>query len=233
MGHRDTIRQQSQQNRHLITYDDPRSPISEQYRTIRTNIQYASVEEELRAILVTSAGAGDGKSTTVGNLAVVMAQQGNKVLLMDTDLRKPTVHYIFKQSNNRGLTNILTHQKRLEECTLTTEVENLYILPSGPIPPNPAELLGTKTMHELVEETLQYYDFVLFDSPPVLAVTDAQILTDYCDGVVLVVSSGKTGREEAVKAKELLTHAHAKLLGVVLNEKKQKQNDYNYYYGKK
>lgn len=224
-------KQTQSQNRKLITRSNSRSPISEQYRTIRTNIEYSSVEEEISSIVVTSSGPGEGKSTTIANLAVVFAQQGKKVLLVDADMRKPTVHYTFQVKNNFGLTNILTKQRKLAETVQPTDEENLFILTSGPIPPNPAEILGSKLMGELLKEAHEQFDLVLLDTPPVLAVTDAQILANKCSGTILVVSSGKTEVEAAVKAKELLVNSKAKLLGVVLNNKKAKESQYYYYYG--
>ncbi|WP_239454433.1 CpsD/CapB family tyrosine-protein kinase [Bacillus suaedaesalsae] len=219
-------------NRSLITITNSKSPISEQYRTIRTNIQFSTVDKELKTVMVTSAGPGEGKSTTTANLAVVFAQQGKKVLLIDGDLRKPTVHYTFRLNNHIGLTNVLTKQASLENSVRETEQENLYVLPSGPVPPNPAELLGSRAMKELLTNTSAQFDVVVFDTPPVLAVTDAQVLANECDGVVLVVSSGKTENEASIKAKELLVNANAKILGVVLNNKPQKESQYYYYYGK-
>jgi protein-tyrosine kinase len=220
-------------NRSLITITSPKSPISEQYRTIRTNIQFSTVDRQIRSMLVTSAGPGEGKSTTSANLAVVFAQQGKKVLFIDADLRKPTVHYTFRLDNHVGLTNVLTKQVSLEKAVQSTEQENLDVLTSGPIPPNPAELLGSRSMEELLEQSFTQYDLVLFDTPPVLAVTDAQILANLCDGIVLVVSSGKTEIEAAQKAKESLVNAKGKLLGVVLNNKKTKDSQYYYYYARK
>ncbi|MBO8157751.1 MAG: CpsD/CapB family tyrosine-protein kinase [Bacillaceae bacterium] len=207
-----------------------RSPISEQYRTIRTNIEYASVDQEMKSIMVTSAGPGEGKSTTVANLAVVFAQQGKKVLLVDADLRKPTVQYTFRADSTYGLTNLLTKQKSPQQTIQQSQVENLSILPSGPIPPNPAELLGSNAMKGLMEYLSQEYDIILFDVPPVLAVTDAQVLANECDGVILVVQSGGTDVDASKKAKEALLNAKGKLLGVVLNQKKMKKGDYHYYY---
>ncbi|MCQ6264739.1 CpsD/CapB family tyrosine-protein kinase [Fictibacillus sp. WQ 8-8] len=209
------------------------SPISEQYRTIRTNIQFSSIDKQYKTLLVTSAGQGEGKSTTVANLAVVLAQQGKRVLLVDGDLRKPTVHYTFRVSNIQGMTSVLTKQLTFGDAVQKTNVEHLYVLPSGPIPPNPSELLNSKAMEALVEDANSKYDYVLFDSPPVLAVTDAQILSNRCDGVVLVASSGRTEKEEALKAKELLENANAKILGVVLNGKETNDSSYYYYYGSK
>ncbi|RXJ02263.1 polysaccharide biosynthesis tyrosine autokinase [Anaerobacillus alkaliphilus] len=219
--------------RSLITHLRPKSPIAEQYRTIRTNIQFSSLDQEVRTIVITSTGPGEGKSTTAANLAVVLAQQGKNVLLVDADLRKPTAHYTFGQVNTFGLTNVLTKQSELKAVVLETDVANLSLLTSGPIPPNPAELLASASMDELIQEALQHFDTVVFDTPPVMAVTDAQVLANKADGAVLVVASGKTEKEGAVKAKELLVSAKAKLLGVVLNRKETKQSDYYYYYGKK
>jgi protein-tyrosine kinase len=219
-------------NRSLITLTSPKSPISEQYRTIRTNIQFSTVDRSIRSILVTSSGPGEGKSTTSANLAVVFAQQGKKVLFIDADMRKPTVHYTYRLDNHVGLTNVLTKQVSLEYAVKSTEQENLDVLTSGPIPPNPAELLGSRSMEELLEQAFTQYDLVLFDTPPVLVVTDAQILANLCDGIVLVVSSGKTEIEAAQKAKEALANAKGKLLGVVLNNKKIKESQYYYYYSK-
>lgn len=217
--------------RSLITSTDPKSFFSEQYRSIRTNIQYSSVDKELKTIVVTSSGPEDGKSTTVANLAVVFAQQGLKVLLIDSDLRKPTVHYTFNVVNTKGLTNVLTRQATLEEVVQETMEENLSILTSGPIPPNPAELLSSNTMEEVVKKASKTFDIVLFDSPPLLSVTDGQILASKCDGTILVVNSGKTEIEQLIKAKDLLKSVNSHLLGAILNNKKLK--NIHYYYGEK
>lgn len=217
--------------RKLVTKFDPKSPISEQYRTIRTNILYSSIDEEVRSIMVTSAGPGEGKSTTTANLAVVFAQQGKTVLLVDADLRKPTVHYTFNMTNTSGLTSVLTNQMSLMEAVQKNDEKNLYVLPSGPIPPNPSELLGSRAMQHFLEKALEEFDLVLFDTPPVLAVTDAQILANLCQGSLLVVSSGKTEKDALIKTKELLTSTNGKLLGVVLNNKKADKKGSYYYYG--
>jgi capsular exopolysaccharide synthesis family protein len=217
--------------RSLITHNNPKSPISEQYRTIRTNIQFASVDKEFRTLMVTSSGPGEGKSTTAANLGVVLAQQGKRVLLIDGDLRKPTVHYTFKVSNIYGVTNVLTRQMPLKDTVVKTNIPDLDVLPSGPVPPNPSELIDSKSMDNLIEEAQSMYDYILFDTPPVLAVTDGQLLSNKVDGVILVVSSGKTEIEAAVKARDLLMHAKAKLIGTVLNAKDISNDNYYYYYG--
>jgi capsular exopolysaccharide synthesis family protein len=219
--------------RKLITALDPKSSISEQYRTIRTNIQFSAIDRDIRSIMVTSSGPGEGKSTTVANLAVAFAQQGKKVLLVDADLRKPTVHYTFNSTNTVGFTSVLTKQMDLIKAVRETEIENLAILTSGPIPPNPAEILGSKAMEKFFVEAYEAYDVLLFDTPPVVAVTDAQILANKCDGTILVVYSGKTEKEPVIKAKELLESAQGKLLGVVLNHKEIQGSSYYYYYGSK
>ncbi|WP_319003602.1 CpsD/CapB family tyrosine-protein kinase [Rossellomorea aquimaris] len=219
--------------RKLVTKTDPKSPISEQYKTIRTNINFSSVDREIRSILVTSAGPGEGKSTTAANLAVVFAQQGKKVLLVDSDMRKPTAHYTFNLTNTFGLTTVLTKQHTLSEVTNPTDVDNLSILTCGPVPPNPAELMSSRAMEQFLVEAYQAYDMLIFDTPPILAVTDAQVLANQVDGTVLVVSSGTTEIDSAVKAKDMLSSTKGKLLGVVLNNRELKDTSYYYYYGKK
>ncbi|MDC3416614.1 CpsD/CapB family tyrosine-protein kinase [Aquibacillus salsiterrae] len=217
-------------NRHLISKINPKSPITEQYRTIRTNLQFASVDKPLETMLVTSPGPAEGKSSTVANLATVFAQQGKKVLVIDADMRKPTLHYTFQLDNRNGLSSVLVGETDLKAAIEQSGVDNLELLTCGPIPPNPSELLGSKAMAKLIEDAKQNYDLVMFDTPPVLAVTDAQILANSCDGTVLVVRSKQTENEAAEKAHELLKHAKAKVLGVVLNDRVQKKGSYYYYY---
>ncbi|MCG5102613.1 CpsD/CapB family tyrosine-protein kinase [Oceanobacillus alkalisoli] len=217
--------------RHLITKVNPKSPISEQYRTVRTNMQFSSVDNDLKSFLVTSSGPAEGKSSTTANLAIVYAQQGKRVLLVDADLRKPTMHYTFRLDNLRGLSNVLVGEISLEEAVNGTDIDTLDVMTCGPIPPNPSELLGSRKMETLLKEAKLSYDLVIFDTPPVLAVTDAQILANIVDGSVLVVRSGSTEIEPAQKAKEALEPAKAKLLGVVLNDREKKASNYYYYYG--
>ncbi|MDL4838946.1 CpsD/CapB family tyrosine-protein kinase [Aquibacillus rhizosphaerae] len=225
-------RKQARNNtmRHLITKLNPRSPISEQYRTIRTNLQFSSVDGELKTMLVTSSGPSEGKSSTVANLAIVFAQTGKKVLLIDADMRKPTLHYTFRMDNRRGLSSVLVGETILDESVVKSDVKDLDLLSCGPIPPNPSELLGSKSMEKLISDASAYYDLIIFDTPPVLAVTDAQILANICDGAMMVVRSKQTEYESAQKARDLLKPAKAKLLGVVLNDKEDKKGSY-YYYG--
>lgn len=221
--------------RGLITLEDPKSSVSESYRTLRTNIQFSNIDQQLRMIMVTSSGPGEGKSTTIANLAVVTAEMNKKTLLVDTDLRKPTVHHTFEVANRHGLTTYLAGQSTLDSIIQATRCPNLDVITSGPIPPNPVELLNSKAMEQFIQDIAQRYDQVLFDSPPVIAVTDAQVLATKLDGVILVVDSGATNQDMALKAKQLLENVQAKLLGVVLNNKKVSGDSYYYYYygGKK
>lgn len=219
-----------EKNVHLISYSNPKSPITEQYRLIRNNLHFSSVDKDIHSIVVTSPEASDGKSTTSANLAIVLAQQGKRVILVDVDLRKPTVHYAFNVSNIEGLTNVLTKDISLDQAIIKSLVPNLDILTCGAIPPNPSELLDSKTMELVMEELKETYDFVVFDTPPLLVVTDAQVLANKCDGVVMVVASGKTKRDRAIQAKELLDKANAHLLGVVVNGVESKQGTYYGHY---
>ncbi|MFT9849098.1 CpsD/CapB family tyrosine-protein kinase [Aneurinibacillus sp. REN35] len=215
----------------LIAHWDPKSPVSEAYRTLRTNIQFAGVDQEIKTILVTSTAPEEGKSTTSANLAVVTAQAGKRTLYIDADLRKPTGHQTFYVSNRRGLTSFLAGQTALENTVQQTGIENLFVMTAGPIPPNPSELLGSKKMRAALEELQTHFDFIILDTPPTLAVADSTILARMVDGCILVVNSGKTNRDMAKKAKQQLENAHARLLGIVLNNKKAKKNeDYYYYY---
>lgn len=219
--------------RRLIAHTNPKLPVAEQYRTIRSNIQFSSIEQkDIRSLVMTSSGPSEGKSTTAANLAIVYAQQGKRVLLVDADLRKPTAHFSFRLENHSGFTNVLTRKATLVDVVNQTDIPNLSILTSGPIPPNPSELLASTNMDLVLEEMYKHFDFILFDTPPTLAVTDAQILSNKVEATVLVISSGKTERESAKKAKELLLSAKARLLGVILNNRKLEDGgQYYYYYG--
>jgi len=217
--------------RKLITVTQPKSPVAEQYRTIRTNIEFMAVDREIQAILVTSATQGEGKSTTSSNLAVAYAQQGKKVLIIDTDMRRPTVHYTFKVANGLGLSSLLTRQAEKDKAILPTKIDNLSILTAGPIPPNPAELLSSRAMEHLVGQLREEFDIIIFDAPPLLQVADSRITSKLTDGVVLVVGCTTSDRQRVLKAKEQLELAEAKILGVVLNRRELTDDSaYQYYY---
>lgn len=215
----------------LIVNENPKSPVSEAYRTIRTNIQFTSVDDTIKIITVTSAMASEGKTTTVANLATAFAQTGKSVVLVDADLRKPSVHKMFDLPNLRGLVNAIIHDKDLSELLLDSKVENLKILPAGTIPPNPSELLGSKSMKDLIKHLSEQFDYVLIDAPPVALVTDAAIIANMCDGVILVGVAGKTEIKSVQYAKKLLGNANAHILGMVLNKiPVDKNNHYKYQY---
>ncbi|NIK11804.1 CpsD/CapB family tyrosine-protein kinase [Alkalibacillus almallahensis] len=229
---RKTTVQRAQQHRSLITHEQPKSPISEQFRTLRTNLQFSAVDQDLKSLIVTSSHPAEGKSLTAANLAVTFAQQGKKVLLVDSDMRKPSTHFTFRINNTMGLSNVLVGDFCLETVVQDSKVDNLDVLTCGPVPPNPAELIGSKAFAQLVEHAKKLYDMVIFDTPPVLAVTDSQVLSQYVDGVLLVVRSKVTDKNESVRAKNLLEQTHANMLGVVLNDRSIEKNSFYYYYGK-
>lgn len=218
-------------NRYLITSLNPKSPISEQYRTIRTTIDFKMLDQGLKSFLVASSEAAAGKSTTIANLAVVFAQQGKKVLLIDADVRKPSVHLTFKLQNRIGLTNVLTHLISANDAIQGTRVsENLSIISSGPIPPNPSELLSSSAMQNLIDSASKNFDIVLIDTAPLSAVTDAQILSRYVGGAVIVAHANQTKKESLSKTKKLLEQVNANILGVVLHGIELSDTAY-YYYG--
>jgi capsular exopolysaccharide synthesis family protein len=213
----------------LISYLDPKSPVVEAYRTLRTNLKYTDVGSPLRKVLVTSPGPGEGKSTITANLAVVLAQSGQRVIAASVDLRKPMLHRYIGLSNQLGVTTILAGQATLADCLQDTGVENMRFLASGPHPPNPAELLSSQRMQELLIELQERADIILFDAPPIVAVTDAAVLAPHMDGVLLVVNVGTVPREMAIRSKEQLLKVGARLLGVVLNRVDSREG-YGYYY---
>ncbi len=199
----------------LITLTDPRSPVSEAYRTLRTNLSFFSLDDPIRSLVVTSAAADEGKDTMIANLAVTMAQSGRRTLLVDCDLRRPSLHTLFELQSEPGLTNQILGE--IDDLPMQEAgVDNLWLLASGPIPPNPADMLGTKRIDEIIAALVEQYDIVLFDAPPVTAVTDAAVLGVKVDGVLLVVNAGKTRRDQAERAKELLEKANVRIIGAAL-----------------
>ncbi|MEG1059516.1 MAG: CpsD/CapB family tyrosine-protein kinase [Bacilli bacterium] len=219
----------------LITRRNPKSPISEAYRTMRTNIEFSNLDKEIKTILVTSSQQNEGKSTVIANLAVSFAGMENKrVLIIEGDLRNPTVHRMFNISNTHGVTDILTGQKSFEECVHTTEMPGLHVLSCGKIPPNPAEMLASNKMKIFIESLKDHYDYIFIDSPPIGIITDAGIISTYADGTILVVASNEVDIEMAKIAKERLDKVSANILGVVLNKFEDTSGSYgyyNYYYG--
>ncbi|AMB99071.1 exopolysaccharide biosynthesis protein [Aerococcus urinaehominis] len=217
----------------LITVTKPNNPVSEMYRTLRTNIQFSVVDSELKSMMVTSSGPFEGKSMTTANLAAVMADQDMRVLLVDADMRKPTVQKTFDIHTTEGLTSLLTERDKQPMDVIKYVPEtNVYVLTAGPKPPNPAELLSSQRMKDIFEELKTIFDLIIFDTPPVLAVTDAQIIANMVDGVVMVVRQNVAQVDNLHKAKQLLEKAQANVLGVVYNGiENSKDAAYGYGYG--
>lgn len=219
--------------KNLVSFKNPKSRSAEAFRTLRTNIQFSCLDTELKSIVVTSSGSGEGKSTVMANLAITMAQSGKSVILVDCDLRKPSIHKKMGVSNSVGLTNVLVQNVKKEDCMMESSVKNLFILTSGPVPPNPAELLGTRKMRDFIGELKKEFDMVLIDAPPVLAVTDAQILSSIADGVIFVASYGEAQKDAIVDAKHLIDKVGGKVIGIVFNKVPEGVSSYQgkYYEG--
>lgn len=215
----------------LVTVTKPNSVIAEQFRTIRTNIQFSMIDKELKTIIFTSSGPYEGKSTVAANIASVFADQGKKVVLIDADMRKPTVFKTFNLQNTIGLSTLISSRStQIQDVVQHMEEAGLDIITSGPVPPNPSELLNSNRMNDLIKELEELYDLVLFDMPPVVSVTDAQIMATKTDGVVFVVRRNIAQKEDVKHAKELLDMVHANVLGVVFNgAEKKTDRSYSYY----
>ncbi len=211
----------------LITLTDPRSPKSEAYRTLRTNLSFYSLDEPLRTLVITSPAPDSETAVTAANLAVTMAQSGRKTILVEADLRRPAVHTLFDLAPEPGLTNTLLTDDDLP--LQETSVENLRVLTAGPKPPNPADLLGSRRLDQVMAGMLEQAEIVLFHAPPVIAVTDATVLGSKVDGVLLVIRSGETRREHAQKAKEMLEKANVRIIGATLTNAAQDSTMGHYY----
>lgn len=220
------------ENLNLLTLKNPKSIFSEAFRTLRTNIQFTSIDKSMKIIVITSTNPDEGKSIVSSNLAVSIAQTEKRVLLVDCDMRKPKIHKIFGITNHDGLTNILMGEKKLDDVSFKggTEIQSLSIVTSGPIPPNPSELLGSRRMKDFLEDMREQFDMIIIDSPPINLVTDSAILSTVADGTIMVVEVGKTDVDAIKNGKELLEKVHANLIGVVLNKIPTKGRSY-YSYG--
>ncbi|WP_134685852.1 CpsD/CapB family tyrosine-protein kinase [Brevibacillus migulae] len=213
----------------LVCFTDPKTPAAEAFRTLRTNIQFASYGQFQKSLMITSAEPGEGKTTTITNLAIVLAQSGLNLLLLDGDMRKPALHRVFRLSNEQGLSDLLFHRAGIEEVTQRIPDIGIDVITAGPIPPSPAELISSPRMRAILEQLKERYDMVLIDTPPILPVTDSQLFATFVHGVLLVVRSGKVKMDHVKKAKALLEHVGANLIGAVLNDKKVSKNS-SYYY---
>ena len=207
----------------------PKSIDAEAYRSLRSNIEYSSFDDEYRAIVVTSSVPGEGKSTTSGNLALSLAQSGNKVLLVDCDMRKPSIHKKFKISNISGTAELLLRKESFEDV-VNCYNENLTIITAGKIPPNPSEMLASRAMTAFIKEMKKEFKYIILDTPPLQAVTDAQVLSTKADGVLLVVRAGSTKKDAVLNSVDLIKKVQGKVIGTVLNGVENKKNSY-YYYG--
>lgn len=213
----------------LVTLTDPRSPVSEAYRALRTNLSFYSLDDPIETLVVTSAEPNEGKSTTVANLAVTLAQAGNRTILVDCDLRKPAIHTLFGVANGEGFSEmVLSTGEKMP--LVKTEVENLHLITSGAKPPNPADLLGSRKCDDVIARLKGAADIVLFDAPPVIAVTDAVVLGAKVDGVLLVLQAGKSRRDHAERAKQLLEQAKVRIVGATLTNA-PKDDAVGDYYG--
>ena len=207
----------------------PKSIDAEAYRSLRSNIEYSSFDDEYRAIVVTSSVPGEGKSTTSGNLALSLAQSGNKVLLVDCDMRKPSIHKKFKISNMSGTAELLLRKESFEDVANFYN-ENLTIITAGKIPPNPSEMLAARAMTAFIKEMKEEFKYIILDTPPLQAVTDAQVLSTKVDGVLLIIRAGSTKRDAVLNSVDLIKKVQGKVIGTVLNGVDNKKNSY-YYYG--
>ena len=214
----------------LVTQNDPKNPAAEAYRVIRTGIQFAQAGKELQTIALTSCTPNEGKSTTIANLAVVLTQAGKSVLLIDCDMRNPTVHKNFNLSNKVGLSSCISMGTALSDAVQKTSIEGLYALTGGVIPPNPSELLDSEQMKNVLQRAKEQYDYVLIDTPPVMPVTDALIVSRFVDGMILVIASAEVKVEMARDVKNQLVNAGANILGVVLNKVRSEHHGYGYGY---
>ena len=214
----------------LITQAEPKSAASEAYRMLRTNIQFAGLDQPVRSIVFTSAAPGEGKTTSVANFGVVAAEGGSRVCLIDSDLRRPTLHRVFGVTNTRGLTTALLHNLPLADVAQPTRTPSLSVVTSGPLPPNPSELVGSRRMRELIAASATDFDLVLCDSPPIISVTDGIALAAQCDGVVLVIRAGAIAHDAIRRATEQIEAVKSRVLGVLLNNVDLRRDGHYYRY---
>jgi capsular exopolysaccharide synthesis family protein len=225
-----TVSPEAQRDRDLFVFNNPTSRAAECCRSIRTNILFSSADRRMKTVTISSPRPREGKTTSTIYLGTTIAQSGQRVLLIDTDLRRPRLHKSLGISKERGLTNLILGDAAIEDVVKTSDIPNLFVLPCGPQPPNPAELLLTKRFHDVLRALEERYDFILLDSPPLLAVTDAVVLSRLSDGVLLIAQAGKTATEDVRQAARQLRDVEAPVLGVILNDMDLSDRRYGYYY---
>lgn len=214
----------------FIVQKNPKSIAAEAYRSLKTNIQYSSFDKEYKTIVITSSNPGEGKSTTSGNLALTLAEGESRVLLVDCDMRKPSMHKNFRVTNTYGIADILLQRKKVMDVAHMYN-KNLSIITAGKVPPNPAEMLGSKAMSAFLEEMKEHFDYIILDTPPVQVVADAQILSTKVDGTIIVVRAGVTKKEDVNDTVNTLKKVNANIIGTVLHAVDNSKNKYYYYYG--
>lgn len=229
-GQENLTKAEAGRNRDLHSHRRPKSSVAECVRSVRTNLLFMTPDAQLKRLLVTSSGPQEGKTTVATNIAITMAQSGSRTLLIDTDMRRPRIHRAFGLPNDAGMSNLIMAQAKPEDVIRETIVPNLWVLPCGPVPPNPAELLHTQRFRQIAAELDGRFDRLIFDSPPVGAVADALILSGEVDGVVMVVKAGRTVREVALRTKQSLHDVNARIFGVVMNDVDLERRGYGYYY---
>lgn len=223
------LRARTPTERGQVVYLEPMSDVAESYRTVRTAVYFGVPAGSVKTLLITSPQPGDGKTTLASNLAIAMAQAGNRVMLLDADFRKPMLHKVFEITRGIGVSNVLAGDKTLDEAVHATPIEGLSVMACGPIPSNPSEILNSQSFHELVEQLKQQHDIVVIDSPPILPVTDARILAASCDLTLMALRAEKSTRKTAVYARDVLLSVGAHLLGVVVNDVPRRHSSYGYY----
>jgi len=214
----------------FIVEKKPKSIEAEAYRSLRTNIQYSSFDKKYQTLVITSSNPGEGKTTVSGNLALVLAQGESKVLLVDCDMRRPSLHKRFRISNTYGISDLLIGKQKFEEAAYKYN-DNLTVLPGGKIPPNPAEMLASKAMTAFLEEMKKHFDYIILDTPPLQAVADAQILSTKVDGSIIVVRAGVTKKDVVQNSVSIIKKVNGNIIGTVLNAAEHKKDKYYYYYG--
>lgn len=214
----------------FVVEKQPKSVAAEAYRSLKTNIQYSSFDKEYKTIVITSANPGEGKSTTAGNLALTLAEGEAKVLLVDCDMRKPSMHKNFRVTNTYGISDVLLQKQKVMDVAHMYN-KNLSIITAGKIPPNPAEMLASKAMTLFLKEMKEHFDYIVLDTPPVQAVADAQILSTKVDGTLVVVRAGVTKKDDVHNSVASLKKVNANIIGTVLHAVDNSRNKYYYYYG--